>query len=110
MKRSFIKRKIKSDTEKINEHFLRENQWTFFLSIWEERPHYSQISGIYLGKVPKTWMFDHLLEKGKYPELAFEKENIILCTFEEHEAKTMGNPLPRHKELINQAKEAFLHK
>jgi hypothetical protein len=52
-------------------------------------------------------MFDHLLEKSKHPELKYEKENIILVTFEEHEKKTNGFPDEKHKELIEVAKQKF---
>jgi hypothetical protein len=80
---------------------------SFFLRIWEERSHYSEVSGEYLGNFPLSWMFDHLLEKSKYPDFAFEKNNIALVTFEEHEAKTNGRPLPKHQELIDNAKKLF---
>lgn len=88
----------------------REKMWNFFLEIWKERPHYCQITGKWLGNQPKSWHFDHLLEKSKYPELAFEKDNIILVDFEVHELKTNGFPLPKHRELIEQAKQKFLNK
>lgn len=90
--------------EKIrNTRLMRE----FFLEIWKERPHYSEVSGEYLGESPLSYHFDHLLEKSKYPSLQFEKENIALVTFEEHETKTNGRPLPKHQELINNAKTKF---
>jgi len=79
----------------------------FFLEIWNERPRYSAVSGEYLGPTPLNWMFDHLLEKSKYPHLRLEKDNIALVTFEEHEAKTNGRPLPKHQELIDNAKKRF---
>lgn len=78
-----------------------------FLQIWNERPRYSEVSGEWLGNAPLTWMFDHLLEKSKYPQFRLEKNNIALVTFEEHEAKTNGHPLPKHQELIDNAKKLF---
>lgn len=80
---------------------------SFFMQIWNDRPHYSEISGEYLGSTPLTCYFDHLLEKSKYPHLRLEKNNIALVTFEEHEAKTNGRPLPKHQELIDNAKKLF---
>ena len=78
--------------------------WYMFLEIWEERKvdgkNYSELSGEYLGLEPKSYMFDHLLEKSAYPEYKFNKDNIVLLTLEEHGRK--GSPLEhsRHTELI----------
>lgn len=82
-------------------------QWNFFLEIWRERPHYSEVSGTYLGETPYSYHFEHLLEKSKYEHLKYERDNIILCTMEEHELKTNGHPLPRHQEFIDKAKKRF---
>jgi hypothetical protein len=60
-----------------------------FLALWKKLPHYSQVSGKYLGNEPKTTYFHHILPKNKYPELAFDEENIILLTFEEHQMVEM---------------------
>lgn len=79
----------------------------FFLEIWNERPRYSAVSGEYLGTSPFSWHFDHLLPKAEYPQFRLEKDNIALVTFEEHEAKTNGRPLPKHQELIDNAKKRF---
>lgn len=84
-----------------------EQQWELFREIFKERGPYSELSGEYLGKKPLSWMFDHLLEKSKYPELRYNKDNIILVTFEEHERKTNGFPDKKHQELINKAKNKF---
>jgi len=53
-------------------------------------------------------MFDHLLEKSKWPEFKYEERNICLCTMSEHTKKTNGFPLPKHQELIEQAKRELL--
>lgn len=83
----------------------KDKQWEFFYEIWNERPHYSEVSGEYLGEEPYSYMFDHAMEKSKYPEHAFNKDNIILCTLLEHSSKTNGFPKPKHKELIEKIKE-----
>lgn len=57
----------------------------FFLSIWNKRPHYSEISKQWLGKEPLSTMFHHILLKSKVPEAALDEENIILISSEEHE-------------------------
>lgn len=57
----------------------------FFLTIWSKRPHYSEVSGEWLGKEPLSIYFHHILPKNKYPEAKFDEENIILLTFDEHQ-------------------------
>lgn len=55
-----------------------------FLHIWTTRPHKSEVSGDFLGNEPLTIYFHHILPKEKYPEAAFDEENIILLTLDEH--------------------------
>lgn len=61
----------------------------FFLSIWNTRRHYSEVSGAYLGKEPLSVFFHHILPKEKYPQAAEDEENIILLTLEEHDQVEM---------------------
>lgn len=63
------------DIEKMNE---------FFLSIWKKRLHYSEISGVYLGKEILNIYFHHILPKEKYTEFKYYDGNIILVTGDEH--------------------------
>ena len=56
----------------------------FFMKIWKKRLHYSEVSMDYLGREPLSVFFHHILPKEKYPEAAFDEENIILLTLEEH--------------------------
>jgi hypothetical protein len=56
----------------------------FFLSIWKERTHKSEISGDHLGKEPLSTFFHHILPKEKYPQAKLDEENIILLTLDEH--------------------------
>jgi len=86
---------VKSDEEirKISE--LRE----FFSQIWSKRPHYSEVSGKWLGKEPLTIFFHHILPKEKYPQASFDEENIILLTLEEHEQVEMD--IYRYEEVNN---------
>lgn len=53
-------------------------------------------------------MFDHALEKSKWPQFKYEEKNIILCKPEEHIKKTMGFPMKKHMELIEKIKEELL--
>lgn len=61
-----------------------ETMRNFFLEIWKERKHYSEVSGDYLGKEPLSTFFHHILPKEKYPAEAYDKSNIILLTLDEH--------------------------
>lgn len=99
---------MRNDTE---QRAQREADWLWelFMEIWHERPHLSEVSGDPLmSPIPKTWMFDHLLEMRKYPELKMVKANIILCTFAEHELRRLGNATPKHRALIDNAKKLLL--
>jgi 5-methylcytosine-specific restriction endonuclease McrA len=57
----------------------------FFLQIWKDRPHKSEISGLPLGSEPLSTFFHHILPKNKYLEASLDEENIILLTWEEHD-------------------------
>jgi hypothetical protein len=61
-----------------------ETMRNFFLEIWKERKHYSEVSENYLGKEPLSTFFHHILPKSKYPDLEYDKSNIILLTLDEH--------------------------
>src|SRR6266498_2181052 len=76
-----------------------ESLWELYFEIWSERPHYSQLSGEFLGKELKSYFCDHLLEKSLYPQFKYEKENILLVTAAEHEEKYL-NPHPSYKAAI----------
>lgn len=63
----------------------RKEMMDFFLSIWKERPHKSEISGKKIYGEPLTLYFHHILPKKKYPQAALDKENVIILTWEEHD-------------------------
>lgn len=86
-KKSFIKKKVKVNVAK------NTQMKDFFLEIWKERyPHNCVICNEPLGNEPKTYMFDHCLEKGvgKYKHLAYNKDNIFYLCLECHDKKTRG--------------------
>jgi len=63
----------------------------FFLQVWKNRKqHDCENCGKWLGNEPLSYMFDHLLEKSKFPELKFEEDNIMLVCLECHDNKTRG--------------------
>ena len=57
--------------------------------IWSQRPHVSFISGLPLmGPECAAWVsqFAHVIPKGKYPQIKFNPEYIVLLTVDEHYA------------------------
>jgi 5-methylcytosine-specific restriction endonuclease McrA len=64
----------------------------FFMRFWKEnKQHVCEVCSKHLGDEPRTYMFDHALEKSKYPELAFEEENIMYLCLGCHDEKTRGH-------------------
>ena len=61
----------------------------------------------YLGKEPLTVFFHHILPKNKYLQAAFDEENIILLTLEEHDQVEMD---PTRYEEINKRREQLKKK
>jgi hypothetical protein len=108
MKRTHLKKySAKKKEQWAEEKKEKEKMWNFFMEIWKERPHRSEVSDQWLGNEPLTIFFDHLLEKEKYPEIKYEKWNIALVTWSEHDAKGNGFPLPKHQQLIDEAREKW---
>jgi hypothetical protein len=80
----------------------------FFMSIWRKRKeHKCENCKIPLGNEPLSYMFDHLLEKSKYPELKYEEDNIFLTCLMCHDKKTRGFITEIVKERINFVKEKY---
>lgn len=100
-------RKKLSEEEKMENQIAIDRMWALFEEVFNERGPYSQIDGTYLGKELRSWMVDHLLEKSQYPHLKYEKDNLFLVTFEQHQKKTNGFPYPIHAEAIEKAKQRF---
>jgi 5-methylcytosine-specific restriction endonuclease McrA len=89
-------RKPLSASQKIQKSYKRVTNDTlemreFFRTIWNKRKkHDCENCGKWLGSEPLSYMFDHLLEKSKHPELKFEEDNIMLVCLECHDNKTRG--------------------
>ena len=75
--KNLIKNRIKSDKSSTELHH-------FFHTVWKKRKHYSEVSGTYLGPEALSIYFHHILPKEKFPEAAYDEDNIILLTFDEH--------------------------
>ena len=84
-----------------------ETMRNLFLEIWKERKHYSEVSGDYLGSEALSTFFHHILPKSKYPELQYDKSNIILLTLPEHES--VENDIYRFEE-VNRRRIELLNK
>ncbi len=80
----------------------------FFLSIWNKRPHYSEISNTYLGGEALSIFFHHILPSRKVKEAAFDEENIILLEGDEH-SSVESNPTkyPKINELRTKLKTKY---
>ena len=83
-------------------HQMRE----FFLLYWKKMPHYSEVSGKFLGKEPMSTYFHHILPKEKYPEACFDEENIILLTLDEH--SDVENDMYKYEEINKRRKQLKL--
>ena len=79
----------------------------FFLQIWKKRLHLSELSGLPLVGEPLSIYFHHILPKEKYPQAAFDEENIILLTWQEHDQVEM---YPTRYEEINKRREQLKQK
>src|SRR6478736_647849 len=64
--------------------FYKTHRDEFFKKIWKKRDHSSEVSNEFLGHIPNTMNFHHILPKHKYPQAEYDEENIILLTPEEH--------------------------
>jgi len=95
-KKGLIKKKEKKE--------LLAKDWEFYLSLWNSRPHICQSCEIPLGDEPRTYMFDHLIEKQNREDLRHEEGNIFICCLECHSLKTNGFPTGRHGRAILKAK------
>lgn len=60
-----------------------------YLDIWEANPHESYISGLPLmGPEYPAWVsqFAHVVPKGKYHQVQFDKRFVVMLTMDEHYA------------------------
>lgn len=67
----------------------RERRNQFFLSIWKKRDHRSEVSGKKIYGEPLSTYFHHILSRKKHENAAYDEENIIILTFEEHDKVEM---------------------
>lgn len=99
------KKKSKEEIEENRKEIEKQNE--FFLEIWKERKHNCIGCYKWLGFEPKTYMFDHLLEKSKYPEFKYDRNNIVFVCLDCHACKTQGFPKENHKKEIELIKTKY---
>ena len=91
-----------------NDERIISDMNAFFLQVWNSRKeHKCENCGKWLGKEPLSYMFDHLLEKSKHPELKYEEDNIMLVCLECHDNKTRGFLTDLVRAKIEQVKKKF---
>ena len=91
--------KVQSFVEKEKINIMR----SFFLEIWKKRQHLSEVSGLPLVGEPLSVYFHHIIPKEKYPEAAFDEENIILLTLNEHDQ--VEKDMYRYEEVNNRREQ-----
>lgn len=94
-KMSSLLHKKLDKSEEVNRKY--SDQLHFFQQIWCKKPHFSELSGEFLGNEPLTVFFHHILPKEKYPQGALDEENIILLTLQEHDQVEMD--MYRYEEI-----------
>ena len=93
------KKKLKTENTK------KLHNW--FQELWKNEPHYSEISGKWLGNGNSSCFWHHILPKNSHKEAEFDRENIIRLTFEEHQ-EIEQNPLKFEK--VNKRREMLKEK
>ena len=107
LKRSFLKKSPFKRKKKVVDQEEIEKMRAFFLSIWSKRPHYCSICGAYLGSEPRTYHFEHLIEKQSHPELKYEERNVELLDLGCHDMKTRGFYPESYIKKIAETKKLF---
>jgi hypothetical protein len=97
-------RKKPDNLEEKHRNISERNE--LFLQIWTNRSHKSEVSGDYLGNEPLSMFFHHILAKEKYPQAAFDEENIILLTLQEHDQVEMD--MYRYEEVNNRREKLLI--
>lgn len=62
----------------IHKKVILEEDIAFYLKIWSKREHVCYETGEYLGEIPNTCFFHHVLAKELYPEYRHCEWNIVL--------------------------------
>ena len=109
LKKSYIS-KQPSEKQKLKniekaERTKKLHQW--FQELWENEPHYSELSSKWLGYENNTCFWHHIYPKSNYPEYEFDRDNIIRLTADEHQ-EVEANPTKFH--IINEKRAKLKEK
>lgn len=109
MKRTRLKKVSDKGLEKRKKDAERTKQLhLFFIELWNKLPRNKKcvICDTPLYGEPRSYMFEHLIEKSKRWDIAFEEWNMAypMC-LDCHTCKTNGFPKEKHKQLIIKAEE-----
>ncbi len=108
MRKSLLRRRSEKAIDKIKADKKEQDMLNrFFTAIWESlrsENRKCQSCGKWLGEEMRSYFFDHLLEKSRYPKYKFDKENIFICCLECHSKKTNGFPTEKHQQAITHFK------
>lgn len=102
-----VSEKKKSEDPQIKKD-QQDKDREFYMSIWNERgPKCESCDCPLFTNEPTSANMDHLMPKSKFPELRYEKENILVVCLACHTNREGGFPRPRHLEAIERAKIRF---
>lgn len=69
----------------------KTGEWEMFLEIWSKtKDHYCEKCNCDLGREPKPFIFSHIVQKSKKPELRLDPDNIELLCFNCHHEYEFG--------------------
>lgn len=108
-----VKGKVSKPIQKtaIKKRFKKPTgEYAMFIEIWNERPHYSEVSGRYLGDEMNVQYMSHILSKGAYPGFRLNPDNIMLKTAEEHAEWEFGNTDHPMWDKVKEKKEQLKYK
>jgi 5-methylcytosine-specific restriction endonuclease McrA len=80
----------------------------FYDSVAKSRPHICAYCGDRLFGHLRTYNFDHILPKSKFPTLRHEKDNIALTCFTCHQTKTSERYTDTMRQLIMHTVRLFV--
>ena len=103
IKKQSAQGRIKAGLDKITTQRLH----TWFNLLWENEPHYSEISGTWLGSENSSMYWHHILPKSTFPQYAEDRDNIIRLSGDEH---TQVEANPYFYEEVNIRREKFKEK
>lgn len=91
---------------------LIQDDISFYISLWNGLDYSNHVCNeckVHLGSEPLLYMFDHILEKSKYPQFRHEQLNIQLLCLSCHDCKTRGILSKHMQEVITNTRRCLLN-